>query len=219
MHVVTSHWKEDLKWFDDLPKNITKSVCDKLSNPNYQGTGDCDVPVNHGEEASSYLSYVIKNYDTMPDRVCFIHGHNEAWHQKHNMLDVLSKINENKEYMPDYVSLNGTKWTCNSEREKTNWGSARDRLSKNFPNFYSKYMDKKYTENMTKEQIHNLPREAYETLYADLMKCKNGEGPVERCSHTLEFNWHKIIGNKENDVKNEHGSYEWVNKIMSEKKR
>ena len=38
VHIVTAHWNEDLKWLYDLNnkfEDLTISVCDKVSNPNY----------------------------------------------------------------------------------------------------------------------------------------------------------------------------------------
>ena len=52
VHIVTAHWNEDLKWLYDLKDEheyFTISVCDKLTNPNYAGSGECDVDTNHGD--------------------------------------------------------------------------------------------------------------------------------------------------------------------------
>jgi hypothetical protein len=39
------------------------------------------TPANKGTEAMTYLTYIIQNYDRLPDKMLFIHGHVDAWHQ------------------------------------------------------------------------------------------------------------------------------------------
>lgn len=39
------------------------------------------VPVNKGNEAMVYLTYIIGHYDALPDVVLFHHDHYRAWHQ------------------------------------------------------------------------------------------------------------------------------------------
>ena len=41
------------------------------------------VPVNKGNEAMAYLSFIIDHYDDLPDRMLFLHGHYKSWHQPH----------------------------------------------------------------------------------------------------------------------------------------
>ena len=209
VHIVTAHWNEDLKWLYDLKDEheyFTISVCDKLTNPNYAGSGECDVDTNHGDEASSYLKYIINHYDTLPNNICFIHGHDTAWHQKHSMSEVLTQINTNNKLLPDYCSLNGVLTPDpDSKRDAPGWGRGRDHMKEHFPRFYNKYMKHRYIGNSTqydccaqfyttKDKIRKLPKEAYELLALELSQCKVGGERLSGCGATLEMNWHKIIG-------------------------
>ena len=210
VHIVTSHWNEDLKWLYDLKDEheyFTISVCDKLTNPNYAGSGECDVDTNHGDEASSYLKYIINHYDTLPNDICFIHGHDTAWHQKYSMSEVLTQINTNKKLLPDYCSLNGVLTPDPDSKHGSDkiWARGRDRMKEHFPRFYNKYMKHRYIGNSTqydccaqfyttKDKIRKLPKEAYELLSLELSQCKLGGQRLLGCGATLEMNWHKIIG-------------------------
>jgi hypothetical protein len=100
--IVTSHWKEDLTW---LKKSkfpvvlIDKEGADPTCfEPQY-------VIPNKGTETSSYFTYIIKNYDCLPDHVAFIHGHENAWHHRHKrpLLEVIESANIQKY---GYIPLN-----------------------------------------------------------------------------------------------------------------
>ena len=231
VHIVTAHWNEDLQWLYNLKDELdymTISVCDKLSNPNYAGSGDCDVDTNHGHEASAYLKFIINHYDTLPNNICFIHGHNRAWHQKNPMRELLSKINTNSKRLPDFCSLNGFLTPDpDAPHQVQEWGRGRDRMKESFPKFYNKYMKHKYTGNglrydccaqfcTTKDKIHKLPKEAYELLAQELLQCKDGIGMTERCAATLEMNWHKIIGDMPDRVQDVSSTL-CINAIMTKK--
>lgn len=229
VHIVTAHWNENLQWLYDLNDEfeyLTISVCDKLSNLDYAGSGNCDVDTNHGHEASAYLKYIINHYDTLPNNICFIHGHDTAWHQKYSMREVLSRVHANEKLLPDFCSLNGVLTPDpDAPHEVQNWARARDRMKESFPKFYDRYMKRRYTGNSTQydccaqfcttnDKIRKLPKEAYELLAQELSQCKDGKGMTERCAATLEMNWHKIIGGMPDRVQD--GSA-WLNAIMTEK--
>ncbi|KAK3285907.1 hypothetical protein CYMTET_6505 [Cymbomonas tetramitiformis] len=37
---------------------------------------------NRGDEVSAYLHFILRFWDVLPERMLFIHGHDEAWHQQ-----------------------------------------------------------------------------------------------------------------------------------------
>jgi hypothetical protein len=43
-------------------------------------TASLTVPMNKGHEAMAYLTYIIDNYDSLPDAVLFFHPHRSTWH-------------------------------------------------------------------------------------------------------------------------------------------
>lgn len=50
-----------------------------LDNPN--PISGLTVPRNQGREAMAYLTFIVDNYNDLPDFVVFHHGHRRAWHQ------------------------------------------------------------------------------------------------------------------------------------------
>lgn len=92
-HLVIAHYKEDLSWTKNIA--IPFTVISKGEYPK-------ETPPNRGNEASSYLEYIIKNYDSLADFTIFVHGHRSSWHHKKNMDDTVKNIR--LEY--DYVNIN-----------------------------------------------------------------------------------------------------------------
>lgn len=73
--VLMTTSKSDIRWLKTLPPI---SGLDQIM---YHADGPLmDVPVNKGNEAMAYLTYLIEYYDTLPDIVVFIHDHAQAWH-------------------------------------------------------------------------------------------------------------------------------------------
>lgn len=68
-------------------------------------TDDHSAPLhtarNKGREANAYLTYIIENYDSLPDTIAFIHSHFSSWHNDQNAAKALQLLNI------DYVQKNG----------------------------------------------------------------------------------------------------------------
>jgi hypothetical protein len=100
--IVTSHWKEELGWLKESPFPVV--VIDKEGS-----APSCFEPTwiipNKGCEITVYFKYIIENYDTLPDHVAFIHGHETQYHQRHvqHFLDVIKHSNRAKY---GYIPLN-----------------------------------------------------------------------------------------------------------------
>lgn len=73
-HVVVAKYDEDVSWLQHLPGNLDVSV--------YQSK-DPSAPhfiENVGNEASKYLSYIVENYNTLPETVAFMQAGRMDWH-------------------------------------------------------------------------------------------------------------------------------------------
>ncbi len=58
-----------------------------------------NVPINKGNEASSYLKYIIDNYDTLPDYSFFIHDEEYSWHHTGSIVDrFMDALNSKKDF-------------------------------------------------------------------------------------------------------------------------
>jgi hypothetical protein len=95
LHIVTSHWKEDLDW---LKKSKWPVVLIDKEGADPTWIVPQHVIPNKGKEASSYLKYIIENYDALPDHVAFIHGHETAWHQHYpnSLFELMECANTGK---------------------------------------------------------------------------------------------------------------------------
>jgi hypothetical protein len=102
LHIVTSHWKEDLEWLKGATCPVI--LIDKEGADPTWLVPQHVIP-NRGKEASVYLKYIIENYDSLPDHVAFIHGHKTAWHQYYpnSLLELIECANVQKY---GFVSLN-----------------------------------------------------------------------------------------------------------------
>ena len=78
--IVTSHWKENLTWLTKSPFPVV--LIDKVGSDPSPFVPQ-HVISNQGREASAYIKYIVENYDSLPEAVAFIHGHETSAHQKH----------------------------------------------------------------------------------------------------------------------------------------
>lgn len=108
MEICTSHYKENLEWLKSSPWSVNV-VHKEGGDPFPPEFTNWTIP-NVGVEASSYLSYIIKRYDTLPDHVAFIHGHETSPHQLGDrpLLEMIRDANK-KKY--GFVPLNNY-WQC-----------------------------------------------------------------------------------------------------------
>ena len=110
--VVTNRYKENIQWlYEKVDAPIV--VCQKTDTV----TGaTCDTE-NLGREASSYLKFILQNYDRLPRYVAFLHGHETAWHQRENIVQRLNRFAA--ESCPKgYITLNNN-WIWNTEGNST----------------------------------------------------------------------------------------------------
>ena len=73
--VVASVVRENTEWVRDEFPGLRAFVY-VVDNPHAPFT----TPKNKGNEAMAYLTYIIDNYDALPDVSIFVHAHKSAWH-------------------------------------------------------------------------------------------------------------------------------------------
>ena len=100
--LVSAHYNEDLEWLKKAPVPVV--ICGKEGEKDsvIKSNPKCKT-INQGNEASSYIKFIIEYYDSLPQYVLFIHGHETAWHQK---VDIFDEIKEHKWKNKDYCSVN-----------------------------------------------------------------------------------------------------------------
>lgn len=87
-HVVISHYNEDINWVHQLIHPYT--VISKQTK-------------NVGTENWSYVSFIIQNYDNLPDKILFVHGHENSYHQSYSTPYIANHLNWSK---LQYVNVN-----------------------------------------------------------------------------------------------------------------
>lgn len=96
LEIVSCHWQECLAWLTKTPYKVT--IVDKEGSGKQNHINPTYVIPNRGDEASAYLKYIIERYDTLPDSVAFVHGHQTSPHQHHDrpLLDMIhaAKVSE-----------------------------------------------------------------------------------------------------------------------------
>ena len=180
--VVSSHFGEDLCWLKKCPWKVIV-ISHKGFHPQ-KCIQPTQVIPNKGREASSYLKYIVDNYDRLPDHVMFIHGHEHAWHQYHkkSLFDVV--------HLGDYFPLNSF-WTNTDEHKekiKKHWhviepwvGPQPDELG---------FLDGSAQFIVSKERIRRHPKEVYKTWYHTIMTSPDDF----ELAVVFEYTWHYIFG-------------------------
>eukprot|EP00884_Botryococcus_braunii_P007369 jgi/Botrbrau1/16633/Bobra.0068s0052.1 len=113
--IIAAIGQEDVSWlYQGALENIPKKVYHALDSPfGLFSTGHHRPAMNRGNEAGSYLQFIIDHYDRLPRTMVFIHGHLSSWHME-NKLDVLSRLRWDKRGFANLRYAPGTRlaWTC-----------------------------------------------------------------------------------------------------------
>ena len=84
-HVIVSRYKDNINWVNKLTHPYT--IIDKENTANV------------GNEAWSYIRFLIDNYYNLPDRMLFVHGHENSYHQDYPTWYIANNLNWNLEFM------------------------------------------------------------------------------------------------------------------------
>lgn len=95
--IVSCHYNEDLSWLINQQKYAYKVY--SKTNINYRY-----VPANYGTETEAYLHFIVDNYESLPETMVFVHGHERSFHQDGTILEILEGFGDLSKY--NYISLN-----------------------------------------------------------------------------------------------------------------
>ena len=196
--VVSSHYQEDIEWLKNA--NARAVVCSKtLASPLCEHTNQ-----NKGREATSYLKFIIDNYDALPKHVAFIHGHQNAWHHQlktnrgEDILHVVQHCAKYQEY--GFVSLNNCQI---DDRNNANaimmymrdvfWDPVfRPYLNRDMPNYVFHDCCAQFI--VSRDRILRLPRAAYAHWFNYCMHEDPTNDGGFKLSIAFEYIWHIIFG-------------------------
>jgi hypothetical protein len=136
-----------------------------------------------GLEVTSYLDFIIKRWDSLPDRVVFLHGHEDSYHQQAGR-PLLELIRDANPKYP-YVSLNNS-WRCvNSELQMS--GISDSLVKFGITELPARFItDSSAQFIVTREAIQSHPKEVYEALYK-VPQDRTDATSVEMCMWTKMF--------------------------------
>lgn len=84
-----------------------------ILSENFNPNSTLSVPANNGNEAMRYLSFIIDNYDSLPDFIAFRHGHGSAWHQRFDSATEINNLNLTTVRLRGYQNFNCEgAWGC-----------------------------------------------------------------------------------------------------------
>ena len=211
--VVCARYNKDISFLNNIP--IKSIVLQK-------GTKPGEV-INKANEATSYLYYIINNYNNLPENVIFIHDEDKSWHHEGKLSDNIYKwIKYYEDNKLNYYNFNNTltKWKeidvnkqiiifDNDTIETNNWLPVFKKLYDYALKPYNIILKTKTQPSVgcaqfivSKKAIQSNPKEMYEKIYKWLVDNTNGEGngngktDVYSGYYTgryLEWSWHFIF--------------------------
>ena len=183
--VVIAHYNENLDWTSNL--QYPYIIISRNGLPREKAP-------NKGNEASSFLEYIINNYDNLTEYTLFVHGHRTSWHHKSNTDE---RVNNNLSLNKPYYNINELKidkiLIGNDEYIKM--------LEKICHISYDRRNKHTYRAGaqfyINKNNILRNSKESYIELYNFLMNTTLSSAISGRF---FEYSWHIIFTHKINDV-------------------
>jgi hypothetical protein len=218
--IVSAHFNEDLEWLKKSPWKVI--ICDKpgASPISFSPDPSCTLDVNRGREVSSYLKYIIENYDKLPPKMAFIHGHEDAYHQKYPK-GLLKAIGDARSNEFDYISLNnfinmkkdegGAPGLPRHEHMKfEDHPKVYEEMRKTWPSVFAPIFGSKIPEYfrfngqaqfiVSKKAIHRHGKDVYQKFY-DFMMDPTGDDWARGV--IMEFIWHMLFTDSGHDICND----------------
>jgi len=189
--IVTSHWKEDLSWLKKSKYPVILIDHEGSEPPAIEPT---TIIPNRGNESSSYIRYIIDNWDKLPDYVAFIHGHETSHHQKHkeHMLTLIDRARRS-----GFVTLNGM-WLGEPSPScvKSDYYLQIAKYWYLFVPYMKKYPNTGlFTDAcgqfiVSRDEIRKYPLKAWQTWYDALVH----PDTHQELGFVFEYTWHYIFG-------------------------
>ena len=151
-----------------------------------------EIP-NKANEASTYLYYIIQNYDKLPENMIFIHDENESWHHDGKITEQIYN------WIDEYIKNGKTYYELgNREMEDKNYTRWRTDHKGVFMKFWDDIMKPyigEYDDVKPKSKIHGtqvtqLPKTAtYGTQGAQFIVSKNNILKYPKEFYENFYNW------------------------------
>ena len=189
-HCLIAHYNEDLEWVKNIKYPYTIISKNGFLN---------EISPNKGYEASSYLQYIIENYDNLSDYTIFLHGHRTSWHCNENMDEKINKLSFRYKYfnINDNVRVEPILMMCNDTNEFI--PQCIETIGKIIKKdiVLNKLIYKQAAQfYVKKENILQLSKETYIELHNFLQETKILSWLTSRA---FEYTWHYLFTEQYND--------------------
>ena len=82
--ILIAHYDKSLSWVEELNTDaniIIYSTNKNMTNEVINGIKINVITPNKGMDSIMYLTYIINNYNNLPDQILFVHHHRDDWFQ------------------------------------------------------------------------------------------------------------------------------------------
>lgn len=165
-----------------------------------------DSVPNVANEATSYLYYILQNYDILPENVIFIHDENESWHHEGKITEKI------EEWIQEYEKSGGKYYEFNNmtieKPQEFHTEAEKELWQKVFEPHICKYSEATPVAGkccaqfiVSKKQIQKHPKKFYQDYYDWLIENTTAEGNGEasdmysgyNTSRYAEWSWRFIF--------------------------
>jgi hypothetical protein len=208
--ILIAHYNENLNWINNLNFDGGIDVYSKTINNN----DGKFISVNKGQEVPMYLKYIIDNYDNLPKKTLFLHGHYTSQHQDFTSRFICENVNWDCDL---FFSVNRREWYQEVSQNYQLSQGAYDVWIKNywyvfepFLNFPQEglffYSGAQFV--VDKSLILQHPKSFYEHLYqwvlTENINLPRGSSD-EIISRIFEYSWHYIFTKNHIEPKKQSG--------------
>jgi hypothetical protein len=196
--VLIAHYNKDISWVKKLKvPYVIYSAAEGIPNARHVR--------NKGMDASMYLSYIIDNYDKLPDKILFLHHHLTDWSQDFDSVFIANNLRWD---CADYFNVGSRKtyWPTLPMPSKKTW--LLDMIKRNwvielpFPAVLISYAGTQFC--VSRELIRRHPLEYYKRLHTWLMETTEPDWFTGRL---FEWTWHYILTGNSVDKKLENNQF------------
>lgn len=192
--IMIAHYNEDLDWIEKIESEIIDGLF-IYSKTLEDGENVVHVEKNLGQEIPCYLKYILDNYDDLPKRTLFLHGHGDSPHQDFESYLIANNVNW---YFQDFFSVNRRDWYNEVTVEnvtkhpqwtwiQNSWELFQDQLEKVAELHH--YAGAQFV--VHRDLILQYPKDWWEMLYKSVQE--NSEVTPYVMSRIFESMWHYIF--------------------------
>lgn len=194
MEIVTCHYREDLRWLESSPYPVNvvgKEGGDTISLDASKFKSVNIIP-NFGLEVSSYLWYIFNNYDALPERMAFIHGHESSIHQRIPILESIEKYGSSSHFVDLNRHMNAYLIMKPESFFSVLWDGLMRPCFGEMPKVVNFRGMAQFA--IHRDTVRHRPKWFYEKLFEVSLTISRTKGMSEMLGYFFESFWHIVFG-------------------------